>query len=300
MNQKNEPKETLWTNTAISWTTALLIFLIAAGSFVLSYNNLHETAMSYGIPTHLAWIWPLLIDFALIVMSLAVVRASLYNERVWWPWTLVAIYTIATVSFNIAHAPATLQAQIVAAIAPISLFLSFELLMGQLKNGVIRKGLQVSLAELKREFERIRVEVGLEKDELGRVKDELQQANGSLDSVKVEFNRVSDLVSQKVQEVSDLETRAGELLVQIERLTAQKNELKHEPRVEPKEVKQPVSSSPDGRPEVHGLSERQQQLLDLLGRGLTQAAMAGELGVSVSTVKRELAGLNGLAEGAKG
>jgi transcriptional regulator with XRE-family HTH domain len=41
-------------------------------------------------------------------------------------------------------------------------------------------------------------------------------------------------------------------------------------------------------------------MLKVLDRNLTQEAMAGELGISVSTLKRELGKLNGLAEGVRG
>jgi hypothetical protein len=126
---------------AIAWLTSILFLLVAIGSFALSYNALRAIAIANGIPDNwLGDIWPLLVDCSLIVFSLAVVNAHLYSESTRKQWVLVTIYTIATVMFNMLHAPDTLLARVIAAIPPISLFFSFELLMEQLRNSVIRKG----------------------------------------------------------------------------------------------------------------------------------------------------------------
>ncbi len=114
-------------NKTISITTATLVFLVAIGSFSLSYSALRDVAIQNGIDESLAYIWPLLVDFSMIVFSLSVVNAYLQSETTWKQWGLVGVYTIATVSFNVAHAPHDLQAQVVAAIAPVSLFFSFAI-----------------------------------------------------------------------------------------------------------------------------------------------------------------------------
>lgn len=124
----------------IAWLTSILFALVAIGSFALSYNALRAIAIANGIPDNwLGDIWPLLVDFSLIVFSLAVVTAHLYSESTRKQWVLVTIYTIATITFNMLHAPDTLLARVIASIPPISLFFSFELLMEQLKNSVMRK-----------------------------------------------------------------------------------------------------------------------------------------------------------------
>ncbi len=124
----------------IAWLTSILFSLVAVGSFALSYNALRAIAIANGIPDNwLGDIWPLLVDFSLIVFSLAVVTAHLYSESTRKQWVLVTIYTIATVMFNMLHAPDNLLARVIATIPPISLFFSFELLMEQLRNSVMRK-----------------------------------------------------------------------------------------------------------------------------------------------------------------
>lgn len=139
-------------NQIISYLTAGLVLAVALGSFALSYNALHGLAIQNGINGSLSYIWPLLIDASLIVFSLAVVNAYLQSESTYKQWGLVGIYTIATIGFNILHAPNDIQSRIVAAIAPISLFFSFEILMSQLRNSVKRSSLLESVKQLEERF----------------------------------------------------------------------------------------------------------------------------------------------------
>lgn len=132
----------------ISILNAILVSLVAIGSFALSYRNLRLMAVENGITGPLSYIWPLLIDFALIVFSLSVVVAYARAESTWRQWSLVIVYTIATVAFNVWHSEPELTARIVSAIAPISLFFSFELLMNQIKNQMARQGLLLSISQL--------------------------------------------------------------------------------------------------------------------------------------------------------
>ncbi len=132
-------------NKYIAWLTSILVFAVALGSFVLSYNALYDVAIKNGITPSLAFIWPLLVDFSLVVFSLAVVTAHLYSESTRKQWLLVAIYTIATVLFNCLHAPDNLLARVIATVPPVSLFFSFELLMQQLKNSMDRAKQQATI-----------------------------------------------------------------------------------------------------------------------------------------------------------
>ena len=134
----------------ITWLTAILVGIVALMAFTLSYYTLQEVALSNGIPLLLSYIWPLLIDFSLVVFSLTVVTANLHNETTWKQWTLVGVYTIATIFFNTLHAwptllPLLVSKILVTCVPPLSLFFSFELLMNQLKNSVTRKGVPTTI-----------------------------------------------------------------------------------------------------------------------------------------------------------
>jgi DNA-binding CsgD family transcriptional regulator len=267
------PASPLFYQRLISYSSALLVFLLATGAFVLSYATLWDTALAYGLPPRLAWIWPLLVDFALVVFSLAVVRASLYNERTWWPWLLVALYTIATVAFNILHAPVNLTAQVVAVVAPLSLFLSFETLMAMLKSEVRRKQRVQSLEEL---------QTGWTTWQRRLVRHEAE-LTGRFESWQVEIEQMSQ--------------RLAELDQQLQQQQLQ--------RVEPEPVQgvTAMGSFEEGTAQAElqigpaSIQARRTQVKTLAAEGLSQFAIAGQLKVSLSTVKRDLAALQPNDEG---
>jgi len=124
------------TNKFISRLTAVLVFALAVGAFVLSYAALRDLAAHNGLNDWRAYIWPLMLDAALVVCSLAVLRANLQSERAVYPWFLVGLYTLATIAFNVAHAPTNTMGRLVAVVAPLSLFLSFELFVSMLRSEV--------------------------------------------------------------------------------------------------------------------------------------------------------------------
>jgi len=104
-----------------------------AGSFALSYDALHQLAEANQVPKPLAWIWPLIVDGFIIVASLAILHAFQHGRTARYPWALLAGFSTLSVAFNVLHAPPTAIARLVAAIPPLTLVLSFELLMRQLR-----------------------------------------------------------------------------------------------------------------------------------------------------------------------
>jgi biotin operon repressor len=128
----------------------------------------------------------LLIDASLIVFSLAVVNAHLQNESTVKQWLLVGLYTIGTVTFNVLHAPDNLQSQVVAAIAPISLFFSFELLMSQLKSTVQKYGLTLSVSQLDELLDTRQQEVDTRQGELDKLLGKIEQAQVELEQLKAD------------------------------------------------------------------------------------------------------------------
>ncbi len=122
----------------IAYLTSVLVAVVALMAFTLSYHALQEVALANGIPLLLSYLWPLLIDFALVVFSLCVVTAHLHGESTWRQWVLVGLATVLTCIYNYLHAPANIVAQSVAVVPPVMLFFSFELLAMQLKNSIQR------------------------------------------------------------------------------------------------------------------------------------------------------------------
>jgi DNA-binding CsgD family transcriptional regulator len=258
----------------ISYSSTLLVFLLAVGAFVLSYATLWDTALSYGLPPRLAWIWPLLVDFALVVFSLAVVRASLYGERTLWPWLMVALYTVATVAFNILHAPDHLAARVVAVVAPVSLFLSFETLMAMLKSEVKRKQMTLPLNDLQRDWVTWRKQCTRCQAELAG---QIEQWQTKVEHLNHHLDEVNRQLQQKQVHLAALETRLKQIQPEIGLgSTAAQPER---PRAEAKQA------------ELNSIQARREQVSLLAAQGLSQVTIANRLGVSLSTVKRDLTAL---------
>ena len=138
----------------ISLVSALLVLFLAGSAFFLSFESLKDLAVQIGIAEQIAWLYPAIIDGAIIVFSLSVLRANLTRERTMYPWVLVSGFTLLSVVLNIIHAQQELLAQFLAAIPPVALFLSFELLLAQLKETAVRLEAQNSLAEINREIKK--------------------------------------------------------------------------------------------------------------------------------------------------
>lgn len=245
--------------TIINRLSFALVGLVATGAFVLSYASLRQTALAYGVQHNLTWIWPLLVDFALIVFSLAVVRANLKGEGVLWPWLLVGLYTAGTIAFNILHAPDNLTARIVAIVAPVSLFLSFETLMAMLKAEVRRGSLVLSIAQITAKLSE------LEGFYQGQ-KDKLESELGSL---------IGQLESQLAGLNEEVEAKSNILKSYLQDIEAKKQELKG----------LTGGATKSYLPANLTLEQKRELANRMAGDGLTGEQIAAALGVSLATVK---------------
>jgi hypothetical protein len=77
---------------------------IGAAAFLLSYDALHSLALASGVRPGLARIWPGVLDGFIVVATLTVVAAKRARQPTWYPWALVALFSAASVVFNILHA----------------------------------------------------------------------------------------------------------------------------------------------------------------------------------------------------
>jgi DNA-binding NarL/FixJ family response regulator len=137
----------------ISTITAALVGIVALFAFVLSYSSLQHMAASNGVNGWLSFLWPLLLDFSMVVFSLAILRANLRQEAALYAWlltvTFASLATIANVLdvTSLGISPVIVSSG-VKAIAPIALVLSFELLMSMVKAEVKRAGVTIGIREL--------------------------------------------------------------------------------------------------------------------------------------------------------
>lgn len=116
------------------WTyrvSAAGVVVLAGGAFTLSYDALHQLALDSRVRPALAWLWPVVIDGTIVVALLTVLAAKRAAAKAAYPWALAALFSAASVAFNVAHAPDRPVAQLVFAMAPVALVLTTHLLMQQ-------------------------------------------------------------------------------------------------------------------------------------------------------------------------
>lgn len=289
MKQENGTNWITWINRlAVS-----LVSLLALGAFVLSYNALYEVAKSHGIPVRLAWIWPLLIDGAIVVFSISVVRASLLRESARWPWALVIVFTVGTVFFNVLHfvpIPYPLVVSVtIAIIAPVGLVLAFETVMGMLKSNVARKEIVRSIAEIEAESKKKRAELdNLQQERLAEVEAAVRSRQTELDSLLANQQNELDKTGRKLEtiqaQVLQAETNLSDILGQVD---AQKTGQKG------KQI--PVVIIGEGL-DLSNMkpAERQKYLPQLLNGGVDKDKILEIFGISAKTLERDIQACNGL------
>ncbi|MCB0037226.1 MAG: DUF2637 domain-containing protein [Anaerolineales bacterium] len=180
-------------NSVISIITGTLVLFVAAGAFWLSFEALRDLAHQVGIATQRAWLYPIIIDGAIIIFSLSVLRASLNRENPLYPWVLVGSFTALSVILNIVHAQIDLLARFLAAIPPVALFLSFELLMGQIRAIVERLDAVKSLQEISANIEVTRSELDALLSDKSNLQDKL---NGNIQNLEDKKSALQDEIRE--------------------------------------------------------------------------------------------------------
>lgn len=272
----------------ITWVNRLAVFLVsllAIGAFVLSYNALYGVASSHGIPVKLAWIWPLLIDGAIVVFSISVVRASLLREKAWWPWLLVIVFTAGTVFFNILHfVPIDrplLVSITIAIIAPVGLVLAFETVMGMLKSNVARYGIVQSIAQITAKLSELEGLYQGRKDNLeSEFKAQANQLGQQAEAKRLELaNQIGQLESEIGQLQELVEVKAKTLASYNQDIEAKREELK---------------SLESGQSKIYvpanlSIEQRRELVNKMAADGLTNEAIALVFGCSIGTIKNDKA-----------
>ncbi|MFH5227527.1 DUF2637 domain-containing protein [Antrihabitans spumae] len=108
-----------------------LTVAIATGAFILSFAALSDLAVQAGQPRHLAWIWPVIVDGAILQSTISVVtlaRLESGKPALRFFWTVLASTASVSVAGNAFHAGissgrtlAPLVSAAVATVAPVSL-----------------------------------------------------------------------------------------------------------------------------------------------------------------------------------
>lgn len=191
-----------WTKF-ISGITAFLVFLLFVASFILSYSALRDIA-ARGIVPEWRWLWPLVIDGAIIVFALVVVYFGLINHNYLVPEVLVIVFTVFTVLFNAIHAGDDGVSVSVAIMPPVALFLSFKMLMWIIKNAIERAEVSHSLDGLKTQEDKLQTSIKQLETRRDNLKDTVGQLKGT---IKTQEDELKTLDRQPVVIVGvDLDT----------------------------------------------------------------------------------------------
>lgn len=184
-------------NTKLTaWLTGivvLLVFLIGAGAFVLSYDALYATGQVHGsfVPNKV-WIFPLLIDAPLVVFTLALLIFQIMRQSVKLWAGLVILYTLATIGFNLSHAQQSPLGYTIAIVAPLGLLLTTEALRHLAKVIIERQAVVSSLAQLVAQYDTLQAT-------LNYTEQQIERATKRLEDIRTETKRE---ISANVQELN--------------------------------------------------------------------------------------------------
>ncbi|PPF74944.1 hypothetical protein C5B99_12415 [Pseudoclavibacter sp. Z016] len=123
----------------LAWTVAAGVMVLAGSSFALSFSALAELAVASGVPEHLAFLWPVIVDGFIVVGTLAAFSFSARPGRVQlYPWMALGVFAVVSVAGNALHvqtlAPGIVVvadwiAVTVASVPPVALLIASHLLV---------------------------------------------------------------------------------------------------------------------------------------------------------------------------
>ncbi|MFE9583202.1 DUF2637 domain-containing protein [Nocardia sp. NPDC006044] len=108
------------------WSAVVIIVVIGAAAFVLSFAALRDLAILANTPKRWAWLFPVIVDGTIIQATISALVLAKSPERKWFLWVL-GTGALVSIAGNSLHAVAAGRilpwwaSALVAAIAPISL-----------------------------------------------------------------------------------------------------------------------------------------------------------------------------------
>jgi len=278
------------------WLTAVVVII----PFIVSYGSLKDLAAANGV--NYPFMYPLMIDLSLIIFNLIALRSSLHGERNLYAWTLVVIATFISVVLNVVHAPRGVLPMFMAALPPLFILAAFHLVVLRIEHSAQRhqvvntlshlvKRIKEARAEheqLTRQNEALRQEAKTRDEQLVTLREQLVQSNDELSRLQNEqLATVHEQIVKAQHELSRLHHEQSTMKQQIATLKQdEQNRTNHEQAVE--------------QSELDRMNQRRERLLALLKDSdgkMTQAEIAELLGVSLSTIRRDLQMLNGQVAG---
>lgn len=243
----------------IAYLTGSLTLLMALFSFILSFNALTDLAAKHGVS--IPPLFPLVVEAGVVIFSLNALYRSIHSESAKWQWALIIASSLLAGAFNVLHAENNPISRAMAAMPSLFLLLSFETFLGQLKHVVKRADVIKSIVELNKTFEDKKAEV-------------------------------DKLIAAKRVELEELTGQIKSAQDKLEALRLETNAAQRSPRSAfvPGNLSALDKANEAKRDKV---GERRREVLSLLQNGLSPDDIAGQMGVSLRTIKRDITALNG-------
>lgn len=252
--------------TRIAVVSAALVILSAG---ILGYTALYDLFVSIGLFS--AWLgifFPLLFDLAEVTAAVSVFNAKLQGEDDKFAWGMVILFTILGIVANIGHAASAwytgkidnlqaILAVFATSLFPLSVALVTHLVKQVITRDIARRGFVSTLSELAAQVDKMRAELaGL-----------LNQKQGELDAKQSELDKLNGQIEQAQARLDDIKAETKrEISANVHELNAARQAK---------------------------IDQRRASVLALLSEGLSPADIAGELNVTVRTIKRDITALNG-------
>lgn len=261
----------------IAWLTGTLTLLMALFSFILSFNALSDLAVKHQVS--IPPLFPLVVEAGVVIFSLNALYRSIHGESAKWQWTLIIGSSLLAGAFNVLHAEANSISQAMAAMPSLFLLLSFETFLGQIKHAVKRANTLTKLIELNQIFEDRKIEL----DKF------LTEKHAEIEAKQIELDQ---LITTKYAQLEELEGQIKTAQDKVEALRFQTNAVKNTRKSA--FVPGDLSALDKANETKHDkVAERRQRVLSLQKEGLLPEDIAGQMRVSLKTIQRDIAALNG-------
>jgi hypothetical protein len=245
-----------------AWSNRLLIIVVLI-PFIVSFGALKDLAAKNGISY--PFMYPLMIDLSLIIFNLVALRSSLYGERNRYAWSLVIMATLISVVLNVVHAPPVPLSMFMAGLPPLFILAAFHLVVMRIEQSAKRSRATLTLTHLTQKIE----------------------------AAQVEHEQLS---GQKEAVTREVDTQREQLVAIQKEKTAVQQELAQLHREQSKRQRE-MADEQSAESAILARRERLRTLMNDSSNQMTQAEMAEALGVSISTIRRDLHSLNGQVTG---
>jgi Skp family chaperone for outer membrane proteins len=297
--------------------TNVLLLVLVGVPFFISFGALRHLAEQNNISYPV--LYPLMVDFGLIIFKFLALRESLRGRRDLYTWAMAITLTIISVALNIVHVPRTLStlglARFMAALPPLVILTAFVAVSRRIEEDartetaivnhrVIEETIRQrkldlnKLSQRQAEWDKLLSE---RQHQLDTLTQNLNQQTTAFDKAMKEqqgqLDDLRDTIANEQDSLNRLLTQRNRLRQEIDRLASQETARSRGDKVSSTMTNPPLDFINAASPadlSHDSLTERQEAILTLLRQGKTPDDIASHLNVSARTVYRDIKSLNGL------